>query len=51
MDRYLEMLDAEPTTRRAYVGYIDKHIRPNLLVDRAAIISVGSERPVQRSRI
>ncbi len=30
MDRYLEILDVEPSTRRAYVGYIDKHIRPQL---------------------
>ncbi|MDQ6874935.1 MAG: site-specific integrase [Actinomycetota bacterium] len=30
MDRYLEMLDVERTTRRAYVGYIEKHIRPVL---------------------
>ncbi|MDP9240591.1 MAG: site-specific integrase [Actinomycetota bacterium] len=30
MDKYLEMLDIEPTTRRAYIGYIDKHIRPLL---------------------
>ena len=30
MDRYLKVLDVEPSTRRAYVGYIDKHIRPLL---------------------
>jgi integrase len=30
MDRYLEILNVEPSTRRAYVGYIDKHIRPQL---------------------
>jgi integrase len=30
LDRYLEVLDVEQTTRRAYVGYIDKHVRPLL---------------------
>lgn len=30
MDRYLDVLDVEATTRRGYVGYIDKHIRPVL---------------------
>jgi integrase len=30
MDRYLEVLDVEETTRRSYVGYIDRHIRPVL---------------------
>jgi integrase len=30
MDRYLEVLDVEETTRRSYIGYIDKQIRPQL---------------------
>lgn len=30
MDRYLEVLDVEDTTRWTYIGYIDKHIRPQL---------------------
>jgi integrase len=30
MDRYLDVLDVEGTTRSAYLGYIDNHIRPQL---------------------
>jgi integrase len=30
MDRYLELLDVEPTTRASYEGYIRNHIRPLL---------------------
>jgi integrase len=30
MDRYLEVLDVEETTKRGYTGYIEKHIRPQL---------------------
>jgi integrase len=30
MDRYLEVLDVEETTRRTYEGYIARHIRPAL---------------------
>ncbi|HEY7046645.1 MAG TPA: tyrosine-type recombinase/integrase [Jatrophihabitantaceae bacterium] len=30
MDRYLEVLDVEETTKRGYIGYIEKHIRPQL---------------------
>lgn len=30
MDRYLEVLDVEPTTRGAYEGYVRNHIRPLL---------------------
>ncbi|NLT55844.1 MAG: hypothetical protein GXX79_15055 [Actinomycetales bacterium] len=30
LDRYLEVLDIEETTRRTYVGYIDRYIRPVL---------------------
>jgi integrase len=30
MDRYLDVLDVDQTTRLGYVGYIDKHIRPQL---------------------
>lgn len=30
MDRYLEVLDVEPTTRSTYEGYIRNHIRPLL---------------------
>jgi hypothetical protein len=30
MDRYLEVLDIEDSTRRSYVGYIDRYIRPVL---------------------
>ena len=30
MDRYLEVLDVEDSTRRTYVGYIKNHIRPAL---------------------
>jgi integrase len=28
LDRYLEVLDVEPTTLRTYKGLIDKHVRP-----------------------
>jgi integrase len=30
MDRHLEVLDIEDSTRRSYVGYIDRYIRPVL---------------------
>jgi integrase len=30
MDRYLDVIDVEETTRRTYIGYIDRHIRPQL---------------------
>jgi integrase len=30
MDRYLDVVDIEETTLRTYIGYIDKHIRPQL---------------------
>jgi integrase len=30
MDRYVEVLDVEETTKRGYIGYIEKHIRPQL---------------------
>jgi integrase len=30
LDRYLEVLDVEPTTRNTYEGYIRNHIRPAL---------------------
>jgi hypothetical protein len=30
MDRYLEILDIEETSRSAYVGYIENHIKPVL---------------------
>jgi hypothetical protein len=30
LDRYLQVLDVEPTTRRAYEGLIKNHIRPAL---------------------
>ena len=30
MDRYLEVLDVEATTRRTYTGLIDNHVRPAL---------------------
>jgi integrase len=30
MDRYLDVLDVDQTTRIGYVGYIDNHIRPQL---------------------
>jgi integrase len=28
LDRYLEVIELEPTTRQGYVGKIEKHIRP-----------------------
>jgi hypothetical protein len=30
LDRWLQVLDVDPSTRRTYVGYIGKHIRPAL---------------------
>jgi hypothetical protein len=30
LDRYLEVIELEPTTRQGYVGKIDKHIRPTI---------------------
>jgi hypothetical protein len=30
LDRWLQVLDVDPSTRRSYVGYIGKHIRPAL---------------------
>jgi hypothetical protein len=30
MDRYLELLDVDTTTRKGYEGYIRNHVRPLL---------------------
>jgi integrase len=30
LDRYLDVIELEPTTRQGYVGKIDKHIRPTI---------------------
>jgi hypothetical protein len=30
LDRYLEVIELEPTTRQGYVGKIDKRIRPTI---------------------
>lgn len=30
LDRYLELVELEDSTRRTYIGYVDRHIRPAL---------------------
>jgi integrase len=41
LDRYLEVLDVEPTTRGTYLGYMNNHIRP--LLGDLALGGLGGE--------
>jgi hypothetical protein len=46
LDRYLEVIELEPTTRQGYVGKIDKHIRPTigaLQVGRLGTVQASTE--------
>jgi hypothetical protein len=48
MDRYLDVLDVEVTTRTSYEGYIRNHIRP--LLGKLPLASSRARRSTSRAR-